>query len=48
MISYDLAAFGMPLQQVERPTPPPQGGEIPDPTLGAGARHSDLHIWERG
>jgi D-arabinose 1-dehydrogenase-like Zn-dependent alcohol dehydrogenase len=48
VISYDVVAFGAPLQRAERPTPVPQGSEVLIRTLAAGVCHSDLHIWEGG
>jgi propanol-preferring alcohol dehydrogenase len=44
MISYDLTAFGAPLERRERPTPQPQGTEVLVRVLAAGVCHSDIHI----
>ncbi|KQP13143.1 alcohol dehydrogenase [Pseudorhodoferax sp. Leaf267] len=44
MISYDLTAFGAPLERNERPTPQPQGSEVLVRILAAGVCHSDIHI----
>jgi propanol-preferring alcohol dehydrogenase len=46
MRSYDVAEFGAPLKEFERPTPAPQGSEVLVRVLAAGVCHSDLHIWE--
>jgi alcohol dehydrogenase, propanol-preferring len=46
MRSYDVVEFGAPLQQVERPTPAPQGSEVLLRILATGVCHSDLHIWD--
>ena len=48
MKSYDVAAFGEPLQLFERPTPQPTGSEVLLRTVAAGICHSDLHFWEGG
>ena len=45
MISFDVTAFGQPLQRSERATPQPQGSQVLLRTLAAGVCHSDLHIW---
>jgi len=46
MKSYDVVAFGAPLEPTEKPTPKPQGTEVLLRTLAAGVCHSDVHIWE--
>jgi D-arabinose 1-dehydrogenase-like Zn-dependent alcohol dehydrogenase len=46
MKSYDVAAFGAPLQPFDRPTPQPTGTEVLVRVTAAGVCHSDLHIWE--
>jgi len=46
MRSYDIAAFGAPLQRFDRPTPKPAGSEVLIRVGAAGVCHSDLHIWE--
>ena len=46
MRSYDIAAFGAPLQRFDRPTPKPAGSEVLIRVAAAGVCHSDLHIWE--
>lgn len=48
MKSYQVAAFGAPLVEAERPTPSPKGGEVLLEVAAAGVCHSDLHIWEGG
>jgi D-arabinose 1-dehydrogenase-like Zn-dependent alcohol dehydrogenase len=44
MNSYQLAAFGTPLQHVLRATPEPQGREVLLKVDGCGVCHSDLHL----
>lgn len=46
MISYSVAAFGEPLERMERAAPAPQGGEVLLKVLAAGVCHTDLHTWE--
>ncbi|HLI10726.1 MAG TPA: alcohol dehydrogenase [Alphaproteobacteria bacterium] len=46
MRSYDIAAFGSPLQLFDRPTPAPSGAEVLLRVRAAGVCHSDVHIWE--
>nr|MDA8250043.1 alcohol dehydrogenase [Rhodospirillales bacterium] len=48
MKSYQVIAFGEPLQEVTRPTPVPAGAEVVVRVSAAGVCHSDLHIWEGG
>ncbi len=45
MISYDVTAFGAPLERAERPTPTPTGDQVLVRIEAAGVCHSDLHIW---
>lgn len=44
--SYDLVAFGEPLQKRERPMPTPKGTEVLLRVRRSGVCHSDLHIGE--
>ncbi|MFI4988053.1 MAG: alcohol dehydrogenase [Alphaproteobacteria bacterium] len=46
MQSYDIAAWGAPLQRFDRATPVPQGDEVLVRVTAVGVCHSDLHIWE--
>lgn len=46
MKSYDVVDFGVPLKEIQKATPQPQGTEVLLRTLAAGVCHSDLHIWE--
>ena len=46
MISYDVIAFGQPLERMERPTPVPIGSEVLLRVAAAGVCHTDLHTWE--
>lgn len=45
MKSYRLCECKMPLQEVRRETPRPQGTEVLMRVLAAGICHSDLHLW---
>jgi D-arabinose 1-dehydrogenase-like Zn-dependent alcohol dehydrogenase len=42
--SYDIVAWGQPLQAVLRDTPVPRGGEVLVKVQACGVCHSDLHI----
>ena len=44
MISYQTAAPGAPLVEVETDTPVPQGAEVLIKTLACGVCHSDIHM----
>ena len=44
MISYQTAAPGAPLVEVETATPVPQGAEVLIKTLACGVCHSDIHM----
>ena len=44
MISYQTAAPGAPLVEVESATPVPQGAEVLIKTLACGVCHSDIHM----
>ncbi len=46
MRSYDITAWGAPLQPFDRATPAPRGSEVLLRVTAAGVCHSDLHIWE--
>jgi len=48
MKSFNVTAFGEPLQAMERPTPAPQGKEVLLKVRAAGVCHSDLHLSEGG
>ncbi len=41
-----ITEFGQPLQEIDMPTPEPQGEEVLIRVTGCGVCHSDLHIWE--
>ncbi len=44
MISYDVSAWGKPLQQAIRDTPTPTGTEVLVRVKYCGVCHSDVHI----
>jgi D-arabinose 1-dehydrogenase-like Zn-dependent alcohol dehydrogenase len=46
MKSYDVVAFGEPLQPREKDAPQPKGTEVVLRVAAAGVCHSDLHMWE--
>lgn len=46
MRSYDVVAFGEPLQPREKDAPQPRGTEVLLRVAAAGVCHSDLHMWE--
>lgn len=46
MKAWAVVECGKPLQEIEMPTPEPQGDEVLLEVTHAGVCHSDLHIWE--
>jgi alcohol dehydrogenase/propanol-preferring alcohol dehydrogenase len=46
MRAWAIVENGAPLQEIELPTPEPQGTEVLLQTTHCGVCHSDLHIWE--
>jgi len=46
MRAWAVVEAGKPLQEIELPTPEPQGAEVLLEVTHAGVCHSDLHIWE--
>jgi alcohol dehydrogenase/propanol-preferring alcohol dehydrogenase len=48
MKSFKVADFNAPLQEVDQPTPQPEGTQVLIKVKAAGVCHSDLHIWEGG
>lgn len=46
MRSYQIVAWGEPLERREYPTPEPQGTEVLVRVEACGVCHSDLHIWD--
>ena len=46
MKSFQLTAFGDPLEEADLPDPKPTGHEVVVAVKAAGVCHSDLHIWE--
>src|SRR3954466_11866322 len=48
MKSFQVTDFNAPLQEVDSPTPQPQGTQVLIKVKAAGVCHSDLHIWEGG
>ncbi|QTI79724.1 alcohol dehydrogenase catalytic domain-containing protein [Roseomonas marmotae] len=46
MRSWALVEYGAPLQEIDRPTPQPQGTEVLVEVSHCGVCHSDLHTWE--
>src|SRR5436305_14339143 len=44
MLSQSIVAFGAPLEEIETPTPLPQGTEVLLKVHNAGVCHSDVHI----
>jgi propanol-preferring alcohol dehydrogenase len=44
--SYDVVAFGAPLEVRERPDPEPTGEEVLLRVLATGVCHTDLYVWE--
>jgi D-arabinose 1-dehydrogenase-like Zn-dependent alcohol dehydrogenase len=48
MKSFQVTEFNAPLQEIDAPTPQPQGTQVLIKVKAAGVCHSDLHIWEGG
>src|ERR1700719_2524599 len=48
MKSFKVTDFNAPLQEVDEPTPKPEGTQVLIKVKAAGVCHSDLHIWEGG
>ncbi len=48
MKSFNVTAFGEPLQAMERPSPVPEGAEVLLRVKAAGVCHSDLHLADGG
>ena len=48
MKSFKVTDFNAPLQEVDEPTPQPEGTQVLIKVKAAGVCHSDLHIWEGG
>src|SRR3954451_11114892 len=48
MKSFQVTDSNAPLQEVDSPTPQPQGTQVLIKVKAAGVCHSDLHIWEGG
>ena len=46
MRAWAVVESGAPLQEIERPTPEPQGTEVLVEVTHCGVCHSDLHIWD--
>jgi D-arabinose 1-dehydrogenase-like Zn-dependent alcohol dehydrogenase len=46
MKSFKVTDFNAPLQEVDAPTPQPEGTQVLIKVKAAGVCHSDLHIWE--
>ena len=46
MRAWALVENEAPLQEIDLPTPEPQGTEVLLETLYCGVCHSDIHIWE--
>ncbi|WP_135466124.1 alcohol dehydrogenase [Crenalkalicoccus roseus] len=46
MRAWAVVETGKPLQEIELPTPEPQGAQVLLEVTHAGVCHSDLHIWE--
>ncbi len=44
MKSYQVPKPGMPLQEVESPTPKPTGREVVVKTIACGVCHTDIHL----
>ena len=44
--AYQIAAFGQPLELVQKPLPVPKESEVLVKIEACGVCHSDLHIWE--
>lgn len=48
MKTYNVVAFGEPLEARDQPVPTPHGTEVVLAVKAAGVCHSDLHMWEGG
>ena len=48
MKSYQIVAFGEPLESADLADPQPSGSEVVVAVRASGVCHSDLHIWEGG
>ncbi|MGI4879519.1 MAG: alcohol dehydrogenase catalytic domain-containing protein, partial [Janthinobacterium lividum] len=46
MKSWCVVGPGEPLEQLERPSAPPQGTEVQLAVSHCGVCHSDVHFWE--
>ena len=46
MKSFQVTEFDAPLQEVDAPTPQPEGTQVLIKVKAAGVCHSDLHLWE--
>ena len=46
MRAWAVVENGKPLQEIELPTPEPEGTEVLLEVTHAGVCHSDIHIWE--
>ena len=47
MKCYCVVDFRAPLQEMDQPTPVPQGAQVLK-VRAAGVCHSDIHLWEGG
>ena len=48
MKCYCVVDFRAPLQEMDQPTPVPQGAQVLLKVRAAGVCHSDIHLWEGG
>ena len=48
MKCYCVVNFREPLQEMNPPTPAPQGSQVLLKVRAAGVCHSDIHLWEGG
>src|SRR5690606_29213214 len=48
MKCYCVVNFREPLQEMDQPTPTPQGTQVLLKVRAAGVCHSDIHLWEGG
>ena len=48
MKCYCVVNFREPLQEMDPPTPTPQGSQVLLKVRAAGVCHSDIHLWEGG
>ncbi|MCY4120704.1 MAG: alcohol dehydrogenase catalytic domain-containing protein, partial [Acidobacteria bacterium] len=46
MLSYQVTAYGRPLERSEAPLPQPRGEEVLLRVGACGVCHSDIHLWE--